>query len=120
MRNLNNLDEAICVLVDAEEPVRAILADKNVKNLWRGGTYLDVLFYLLRERRAELYAVIAALDGETDAGQVAETYSPTEVVRLFRDLAGSDEIRRLFALFTAAGTKKDAGSSGSLTANTGA
>ncbi len=118
MRNLNNLDEMLCVLVDTEQPVRAILADEEVKKLWRGGTYLDMAFYLLRAHRAELYAVIAALDGEVTAEEVPEKYGVAGVIHLFAEAAKNAEVRELFALFTAAGKKTGAVSSGSAPENT--
>lgn len=117
MRNLNNLDEMLCVLVDAEQPVRAILADDTVKTLWRGGTYLDMAFYLLRAHRAELYAVISALDGEVTAEEVTEKYGASGVIHLFAEAAKNAEVRELFALFTAAGKKTGAVSSGSVPEN---
>lgn len=120
MRNLNNLDEMMDLFVEAEAPVRAILADEEVKKLWRGGSYLDVIFCLFREHRAGLYAVIAALDGEVGGEEVAEKYSLTDVIRLFTEIVRCEEFRELIALFTSAGKKKGAVSSGSPTANTGA
>lgn len=120
MRNLNNLDEMLCFLVDVEQPVRAILADDTVKTLWRGGTYLDVAFHLPRTHRAELYAVIAALDGEITAEEVPEKYGVSGVIHLFAEAAKNAEVRELFALFTAAGKKMGAVSSGSAPENTGA
>ncbi len=120
MRDLNNLDEMLCALAEAEQPVRAILLDEEVKHLYRGGTYLDMVFYLIRVHRAELYAVIAALDGEVTPEDVPEKYGVSGVIRLFAEAAENAEVRELFALFTAAGKKTRAVSSGSAPANTGA
>lgn len=118
MRNLNNLDDMLCVLVDAEQPVRAILADGEVKNLWKKGTYLDAIFYMLRAHRAELYAVVSALDGEVTPEEVPGKYGVSGVIHLFAEAAKCAEVRELFGLFTAAGKKKSAVSSGSAPVNT--
>ena len=118
MRNLNNLDNMLCVLVEAEQPVRAILADEAVKDLWRNGTYLDVVFHLLRAHRAELYAVISALDGEVTPDDVPGKYGVSGVIHLFAEAAKNAEVRELFGLFTAAGKKMSAVSSGSAPGNT--
>lgn len=120
MRNLNNLDEMISVLVETEQTVRGILADEEVKKLWDDGTYLDMVFYLLRAHRAGLYAVIAALDGGVTAEEVPEKYGVTGVIHLFAQAAENTEVRELFGFFTAAGKKKGAASSGSATETTGA
>lgn len=118
MRNLNNLDEMLCVLADAEKPVRAILADDEVKKLWRGGSYLDVMFYLIRRHREALFGVIAALDGEVTAEEAAGKYSLTDAIRLFSGVIHSEELREVFVLFSAAEKKKSAVSSGSAPGNT--
>ena len=118
MRDLNNLNDMMLVLVDAEQPVRTILADEEVKNLWRGGTYMDMLFYLIREHRPEIFAVIAALDGAVTAEEAMEKYGLSDVVRMFTAVFHSEEARELFALFTAAGKKTGAVSSGSAPENT--
>lgn len=120
MRDLNNLDDMLSVLVDAEEPVRAILTDKETERLWKNGSYLDVLFYLMRGHRAEIYGVIAALDGRISAEEVPEAYSLPKIISLFRDVVKNDAVREIFALFSQAGRKMGAASSGSAAVNTGA
>lgn len=120
MRDLNNLDNMIAVLVDVEQPVRGVLADPEVKNLWQNGTYLDMVFYLLKTHRAALYAVIAALDGEATAEEVPGKYGVSGVIHLFAEAAENKEVREMFALFSAAGKKRSAASSGPATETTGA
>lgn len=119
MRNLNNLDEMLSVLVDVEQPIRDVLADEEVKKLYRGGTYTDMVFYLLRVHRADLYAVIAALDGEVTAAEVPAKYGASGVIHLFAEAAKNQEIRELFVLFSQAGKKMSAAFSGSAAATTG-
>lgn len=119
MRDLNNLDDMLSVLVDAEEPVRAILSDTETERLWKNGSYLDVLFYLMRGHRAEIYGVIAAFDGVITADEVPEKYSLPKIVALFREVVHNEAVREIFALFSSAGKKRDVSSSGSAPENTG-
>ena len=119
MRDLNNLDEMFSVLVDAEEPVRAILADAETERLWKNGSYLDVLFYLISGHRAEVYGVIAAFDGGITAEEVPAVYSLPKIVALFREVIRNEAVREIFALFSSAGKKTGVTSSGSAPENTG-
>lgn len=119
MRNLNNPDELIEVLADADEPLRAILADDEMKRIYREGSWWELLTYALKTHRLNLYAVVAALDGGCTAEEVPQKYTVTEIFSLFRCLAANEEYREIFAVFGFAG-KKNATSSGSAAVNTGA
>lgn len=119
MRDLNNLDDMLSVLVDAEEPVRAILTDAETERLWKNGSYLDVIFYLMRGHRAEVYGVIAAFDGGITAEEVPTVYSLPKIVSLFREVVHNEAVREIFALFSSAGKKMGVNSSGSAPENTG-
>ncbi len=119
MRDLNNLDDMLSVLVEAEAPVRAILADSETERLWKKGTYLDVLFYLMRGHRAEIYGIVAALDGGIAADDVPAVYTLPKIVAMFGEVIRNEAVREIFALFSAAGRKTGVTSSGSAPENTG-
>lgn len=120
MRNLNNLDDLANFIVEADMPIRDILADAEVKRIWKDGTYWELLVYLMKAHRAELYAVIAALDGEVLPGEVAGKYTVSDLAALLKEQLSTPEYAEILALFGAAGKKKSAASSGSATETTGA
>lgn len=120
MRNLNNLDELAEILVEVDEPLRAIVSDEEIRRIYYEGSYWELLVYALKMHRMNLYAVIAALDGGIAAADVPEHYKVTDISAMFRELAANGEYREIFAFFGFAGKKKGAASSGSATETTGA
>lgn len=120
MRNLSNIDDLANFIVEADAPVRDILADAEVKRIRKDGTYWELLVYLMKVHRAELYAVIAALDGGVLPGEVAGKYTVPELAALLKEQLSKPEYAEILALFGVAGRKKGAASSGSAMGTTGA
>lgn len=118
MRDLNNLDELVEVLVEVDEPLRTIAADKEIRRIWREGSYWDMLMHMLKTHRTNLYAVVAALDGGITAAEVPARYKVTEIFSMFRTIAANEEYREIFAFFGFAERRKGAASSGSAMVNT--
>lgn len=120
MRDLNNPDELVAVLAEADEPIRTIVSDGEIRRIYLEGSWWELMVYALKTHKMNLYAVVAALDGGITAAEVPEHYKVTDIFAMFRGLAANEEYREIFAFFGFTGRKKGAASSGPVTATTGA
>lgn len=118
MRNLDNVNDTMLVLADAEQPVRTILADETVKELYRDGTYLDLLMYLVCHYRDTFFEVVAAVDGEVDAEGAKKVYDWKRLLAMVEAIKSNKSFCEIVVLFFRAGRKKRAVSSGSAPENT--
>lgn len=118
MRNLTNPDDLVQVILEIDEPVRKVIADKDLERVWRDGTVWEVLVYLLRCYKDSLYAVVAALDGTITAAEVPAHYTVMEIFRLMQDIVNADGVKEIFSFFGLATRKNGAVSSGRSPENT--
>ena len=118
MRNLDNVNDTMLVLADAEQPVRAILEDETVKALYRDGTYLDLLMYLICHHRDTFFEVVAAVDGEVDAKSAKEVYDWKRLRAMVDTIMSNKSFCEIVGLFIKAGKRTSAVSSGSAPVNT--
>lgn len=118
MRDLNNPDDLVAVLSEADEPIRTILSDGEIRRIYREGSWWKLMVYALKTHKMNLYAVVAALDGGIAAAEVPEHYTVTGIFAMFRELAANEEYREVFAFFGFTGKKKGAVSSGPAAATT--
>lgn len=108
-------EKALDVLAELIEPATAIIADKEISELMRGGKTMKAVSRALKEYKPQVIEILAALAGETPEEhkqKITILSLPVTLLRLFND----PDVAEL--LFQSQGQMTGATSFGPATENT--